>query len=208
MKATTRILAKIAIATLFGAPLVPANATVVDFFNGTNLYAQMTTSGGTSFNLSFVGTGVSSAGFINELFMDGPSGTFTNTTSAAVTTVSGTYILNGFNGGGGLGSIYDWRIDFPQSGSGSSRFTVGEVATWDIVITNPSQFSFNKLHINAFDGQNSIKLDGCISGTTGCGGGDGGGGGGGGGNAPEPGTLALVGLGLLVAVKARKRQLS
>ena len=38
------------------------------------------------------------------------------------------------------------------------------------------------------------------------GGGDGGGGGGGG--APEPSTLALVGLGLLAAVKARKRQAS
>ena len=36
--------------------------------------------------------------------------------------------------------------------------------------------------------------------------GGGGGGGGGGGSAPEPGTLALVGLGLLGAVWSRKRQ--
>ena len=166
------------------------------------IYAQMTTTGGTSFSLNFVGTGVSPAGFINELFMDGPGGTFSNTTLANVTTPSATYSLNGYNGGGGGGNIYDWKIDFPQPNN-ASRFGVGETATWDIVVTDANAWLLDKIHINAFDGTNSIKLDGCIHGTPGCGGG--GGGGGGGGSAPEPGSLALVGLALLGAGIARKR---
>lgn len=201
MKAITRALSKFAVAAAIALPLASANAgIVVNFFNGANLYATLTTSGGTSFDLSFVGQGVAAGGFINELFMDGPNGTFSNTTTPGVTTPTGTYSLNGYNGGGGGGNIYDWWIDFPQPNN-ADRFTVGEHASWNIVTTNPDAWSLDKLHINAFDGTNSIKLDGCVAGTTGCDGG------GGIIEVPEPGSLALAGLAFLgLGLASRRKQ--
>lgn len=190
---------KALVATALVVPMSAAIADVINFFNGSDLYAQMTTSGNTSFSLNFVGTNVAASAFINELFLDGPAGTFTNTTTAGVTTPSAVYSLNGFNGGGGGGNIYDWRIDFPQANN-SGRFTVGETATWDITGTNSNQWAIEKLHINAFNGRDSIKLDGCIDGSVGCGGG------GGSNEVPEPASLALVGLGLLGASLMSRRK--
>ena len=202
MRSIIRPLAKTVLAAAIALPMASANAgLIVNFFNGTNLYAQMITSGATNFSLGFVGQGVAAGGFINELFLDGPAGTFSNTTNPAITTVSAAYALNGFNGGGGDGSIYDWQIDFPQPND-ASRLTKGETATWSIVVTDANAWKLDKIHINAFDGINSIKLDGCIAGTPNCGDG--------GvvdprGVIPEPGSLALVGLALLAAGVARKR---
>ncbi len=195
MKSFRNTLTRVALGAVLTLPMASANAgLLVNFYNGADLYATLTTSGSTDFALNFVGTGVAAGGFVNELFMDGPNGTFSNTTAAGVTTVTGEYDLNKFNGGGGQ-KIYDWHIQFPQPND-SSRLTVGETATWSIVTTDANAWSLDKIHINAFDGRNSIKLDGCIDGTDDCGevvtpppvpG------------VPEPGALALVSLALLGA---------
>jgi len=183
-------------------PVASANALVINFYNGANLYAKMTTSNSTSFDLYFVGAGVSASGFINELFMDGPAGTFTN--NSVATSASGTYSLNGFNGGGGGGNVYDWKIDFPNANN-ASRLTVGEHGLWSITTTANDAWNLNKIHINSFDGTNSIKLNGCIEGAN-CGGG--GVGSGRSSSVPEPATLALVGLGLMGARLSRRRRTS
>ena len=181
-----QILRSILTGTVAAAALAsaPAHALVINFSNGTDLYAKLTTSGSTDFQLDFVGENIDSGAFINELFMDGPSGTFTD--NSTDTTAVGTYALNSYNGGGGAGNIYDWFIDFPQPNN-SDRLTIGESALWSIETTSPDAWSINKIHINAFDANgNSIKIDGCIDGTPGCGST----------SVPEPGTLALLGLGL------------
>ena len=169
-----------------------ASALVFNFVNGSDLYATLTTSGSTDFDLHFVGENVDSGAFINELWLDGPDGTFTD--NSTDTTVIGSYSDNGYNGGGGAGNIYDWYIDFPQPNN-FDRLTIGEHALWSIETTSPDAWSISKVHINAFDGNgNSIKLDGCIVGrdcdTT---------------EVPEPATLALLGLGLAGLRIARKR---
>lgn len=176
----------------------PAHALVVNFFNGSDLYATLTTTPATSFDLHFVGTGVAAGSFINDLYMNGPNGLFFNNLGSQAT-ASGTYNLNGYNGGGGGGNIYDWLIDFPQANN-SSRLTVGEHALFSIIITDPNSWTLDKLHINAFDAAgNSIKIDGCVAGSPGCGGTTT--------NVPEPASLALLGIGLLgLSFTARKRR--
>ncbi len=201
MKNFRQALTQLALGAAIAIPMSSANAgLLVNFYNGADLYAKLSTSGSTSFSLEFVGTGVAAGGFVNELFLDGPNGSFSNTTAPGVTSVSGSYNLNGYNGGGGQ-KIYDWQIQFPNANN-SSRLTVGETATWSIVTTDASAWLLDKIHINAFDGVNSIKLDGCIDGTAGCGG-----------NTPapvpsvpEPGALALVSLALLGAGLAGRRK--
>jgi hypothetical protein len=174
-----------------------ASALVFNFINGSDLYATLEVTGNTNFDLEFVGENVASGGFINELWLDGPNGTFTdNSTDTAAT---GTYSLNGYNGGGGAGSIYDWEIQFPNSNKDpADRLTIGEHALWSITDTNPTDWSLSKIHINAFDiNGNSIKLDGCLEGrdcdTT---------------EISEPGTLVLLGLGLAGLGLTRRRSRS
>jgi hypothetical protein len=172
-----------------------SHALVVNFFNGSNTFATLTTSGATSFDLHFVGQGVAPGGFVNDLYLDGPFGIFTNLfgTQALAT---GTYSSNGFNGGGGQGNIYDWHIDFPTANN-STRLNVGEHALFSIFFTSPNAWSVGKIHINAFDANgNSIKLDGCVEGTAGCGGL----------KVPEPASLALLGLGLVGLGLVRRRR--
>ena len=163
----------------------PSHALIINFFNGSDLYATLTTSGGTDFDLNFVGTGVDAGGFINDLFMDGPDGTFTDNSTDTVAT--GTYDLNKFNGGGGQGKIYDWMISFPNGNNDPDRLTIGEHGLWTISPTLNTAWTVNKIHINAFNSDgDSIKLDGCVAGAPGCGGT----------SVPEPASLLLLGAGL------------
>lgn len=173
----------------------PSHALVINFFNGSNLYATMTTTPATNFDLHFVGTGVAPGAFINDLYMNGPNGFFFNRVGTQAT-ATGNYSLNGYNGGGGQGNIYDWLIDFSQANN-ANRLNVGEHALFSIVVTDPNAWSIEKVHINAFDAAgNSIKIDGCVEGTAGCGGTQ----------VPEPASLALLGIGLLGLAGLRSRR--
>lgn len=160
--------------------MTSANALTVSFYNGSNLFATLSTSGGTTFSLLFNGQGTVAGAYIDYIDMAGPGGTFTNTSSAAVTTASvGIYSAAGFTD---AGSTYNWQIEFPNPNT-FARLTIGETATWSIVVTDPNAWNFNLLHVNAFDAQGrSIKLLSCIDCTP---------------QVPEPGTLALFSLGLL-----------
>lgn len=192
---TKKLLAATAVASAMAS--APAQAAVVDFYNGADLYATLTTSLGTSFDLYFVGTNVAAGGFINDLFMDGPNGFFFNNLGTQAP-ASGTYQLNGYNGGGGAGNIYDWLIDFSQAND-ANRLNIGEHALFSIIITDPNGWTTDKLHINAYDGINSIKLNGCVRGSAGCGGTTT--------QVPEPASVALFGIGLLgLAFGARRNR--
>lgn len=174
----------------------PAHAIVINFISGSDLYAKLTTSGSTDFQLDFVGENVASGAFIKELFMDGPAGTFTD--NSTDTSAVGTYSLNGYNPGVGEGKIYDWLIQFPTANT-SDRLTKGELGLWSIETTNSNAFSISTVHINAFDALgNSIKIKGCVEGASGCGSV----------TVPEPGTLALLGLGLVGLGISRRRKIA
>lgn len=173
----------------------PSHALVINFFNGSDLYATLTTSPATNFDLHFVGTGVAPGGFVNDLYMNGPFGFFFNNVGTQAV-ATGSYSPNGYNGGGGQGSIYDWLIDFSQANN-ANRLNIGEHALFSIVVTDPNSWSIDKIHINAFDAAgNSIKIDGCVAGTAGCGSTQ----------VPEPASLALLGIGLLGLAGLRTRR--
>jgi hypothetical protein len=182
----TTLLATAALALSAGT----ANAIVIDFLDSGTVFATMTTSGTTTFQLTLASNNNAGA-FINDLSMAGPGGTFTDLSNPAVTSASGTYDAGGFTNAGGT---YNWFIDFPNANN-ASRLTAGETASWSIVTTNPNAWTFNLLHINAFDGVNSIKLDGCLRDTI-CTPPV---------QVPEPATLFLLSAGMLGLAVTRRR---
>lgn len=165
-----------------------SNAAIIDFGYSGNTVATLQTSGSTDFVLSFVyAPGVGA--FINDLFLVGPSGTF-SAAGGQATFASPTYSASGL----GDANAYNWKLDFPQPND-AARFTVGESYSWSIVSTSPDAWSLNSLHINAFLNGESIKLSGCVRGSRGCST-----------NVPEPATLGLLGLGLAGVGLARRRK--
>lgn len=192
MNKTSKAAIKALLVATMSLPMA-AQALFIEFKNGDDLYATLTTTGSTDFDLFLVGTG-NDAAFIFELFLNGPSGTFED--KSTQTTATGTYSENGYNSGGGGGNIYDWRIAFPtsNSGGGAARFKTGEHALWTISATNSEVWDLSRIHINAFDGSRSIKLNGTPGDP----------------NdpvpVPEPATLGLLGLGLLSVGLTRRRR--
>lgn len=186
-----------AIAACTLAAAAASQAAVYDFYDGSALFATMTTSGGTTFSLQ-VASSINSAAYIDYLNLAGPGGTFSYG-SAGVATLTG----NSYSAGGFVdqGSQYNWQLQWANSNAngGAARLTGGETVTWSITVTDPSAWNFNLLHVNAYDGRNSIKLSGCERSTaqpctvT---------------QVPEPGSLALVGLALAAGglVLRRSRQ--
>jgi hypothetical protein len=192
----TKVLTGVAAAmALLGSGSV--HAATYQFFDASNtLYATMVTSGGTTFSMTMAG-GLNSAAYIDYLNLAGPGGTFSYLSAGVATLSSSSYSAAGFND---AGSTYNWKLDW-QNANNAGRFTGGETVSWSIVVTDPNAWNFNLLHVNAFDGTNSIKLSSCVvpDGQTSCDGTPPPG------RIPEPGTLALVGAALVAGGLVRRR---
>ena len=186
MNTIIRTITKTLLVAAVSLPMA-AHALVIEFEHEGDLYATLTTSDATNFDLFFIGTGSADA-FMNDLFLEGPDGTFANL-AGTESPATATFSLNGFNE---LGNLYDWKIDFPQPND-INRLTTGEHALFSITVTDPDLWNLGLIHINAFDGEESIKLIGVPGGDDPV-------------PVPEPATLTLLGLGLLGIGLARRRR--
>ncbi len=191
-----KLLAKSAAAAAVACSMASAQAAIIDFRFGADVVATMTTSGSTDFLLNFTyAPATAGVAFINDLLLTGPTtGTFSHLSGEM-----GTACKTSSPGCAAEGTGATWKISWPTSGGPSSnRFLEGESSSFRIAPSDLTAWDFSRLHINAFlDGQ-SIKLTGCTRGDPACEPN----------KIPEPGTLALLGLGLvgLAAASRRRKQ--
>jgi len=170
-----------------------ASAGSMSFFDGATEVATMSWSGGTDFALTFL-TAPDPSAFINNVKFQGPDGTFADTDST--TSSSASFCPAGCVD---AGTSYNWAVSF-ETANNPGRLTIGETATWSITPTDSNAFGTPGLvQINAYFNGNSIKLEGCVTGSDGCGPPVA--------SVPEPETYALMlaGLGVLGFLGRRRR---
>jgi hypothetical protein len=168
-----------------------ASATSMSFFDGATEVATLSWFGSTDFALTFV-TAPDAGAFIKNVRFQGPGGTFADTDST--TTSSAAFCPAGCVD---AGTAYNWNVQFGTANN-PGRLTIGETATWSITVTDPDAFDIPGLvHINAYFNGESIKLEGCLTGSEGCGPVP---------SIPEPQTYALMlaGLGILGFLAKRR----